>query len=623
MKLTIEQALQQGIAAHNVGNLQEAERFYQIILKSQPKHPDASHNLGLIAISVNQIAAAIPLFKTALEENPTVEQFWISYIDALVRGDQLKNAKQALKKAKKRGFNAKLLQAQIFQSKAKSGTKKPSQKQIGDLLEHFQNGRFSDAEKFAVSFTQEFPKHQLGWKVLGAILGQTGRNLEGLNANQTAVALSPEDAQTHNNLGNTFLALGRLDEAEASYIQAIAWKSDYLEAHYNLGLTFQEQGRLEEAEASYAQAIALKPDYAEAHSNLGVTLQELGKLEEAEASCAQAIALKPYDAKVHYNLGITLKGLGKLDKSEASYKKAIALKPDYAEAHNNLGNTLYELGRLDEAEASYKKAIALKPGYAEAFWNLSGCAKTIQSAEYWIDKCLIADTHHINAKLTKAALKCYQGDRDDFDNLMQSQFKQHPFMRSFFWAFSLPKLPELHFNRWCFFDAIAEQSVISKPFYEFGVWRASSFRYLIKVFKKGYGFDTFTGLPEDWNVGNRIEKKGAYTGDRNVPKIKGGEFIVGKFENTLPVFFSESRPIASVINFDADLYSSTICALNFSKSVMDKDTILIFDELIINESWEHDEFKALNEFCFINDYSYEVIAISFFTKQVAVKLIGV
>jgi hypothetical protein len=108
-----------------------------------------------------------------------------------------------------------------------------------------------------------------------------------------------------------------------------------------------------------------------------------------------------------------------------------------------------------------------------------------------------------------------------------------------------------------------------------------------------------------------------------VPKIKGGEFIVGEFKNTLPLFFSESRPVASVINFDADLYSSTICALNFSKRVMDKDTILIFDELIIHESWEQDEFKALNEFCSINHYSYEVIAISFFTKQVAIKLIGI
>ena len=131
------------------------------------------------------------------------------------------------------------------------------------------------------------------------------------------------------------------------------------------------------------------------------------------------------------------------------------------------------------------------------------------------------------------------------------------------------------------------------------------------------------GLPEDWNVGSRIEKEGTYTSDGNVPKLKGGEFIVGKFEDTLLVFFSESRPMASIINFDADLYSSTICALNFSKSVIDKDTILIFDELIGNESWEQDEFKALNEFCSINHYSYEVIAVSFMTKQVAVKLIGI
>jgi hypothetical protein len=217
--------------------------------------------------------------------------------------------------------------------------------------------------------------------------------------------------------------------------------------------------------------------------------------------------------------------------------------------------------------------------------TLHGIQKNIKDAEHWIDKCLEADENFIKAKLTKAALRHYQGDENSFDGLMQSELKQHPFTRSFSWAFSLPNLPELHFDKWYFFDAVIKKSIISRPFYEFGVWRASSFKYLIKVFKKGYGFDTFTGLPEDWDVGNHIEKKGTYTSDGNMPKIKGGEFIVGRFEDTLPVFFSESRPTASLINFDADLYSSTICALNFSKSVMDKDTILIFDEFIINESW--------------------------------------
>tara|TARA_B100000035_G_C20780368_1_gene456595 strand:- start:145 stop:645 length:501 start_codon:yes stop_codon:yes gene_type:complete len=158
-----------------------------------------------------------------------------------------------------------------------------------------------------------------------------------------------------------------------------------------------------------------------------------------------------------------------------------------------------------------------------------------------------------------------------------------------------------------------------RPFYEFGVWRGEAFRYLIKTFKKGYGFDTFEGLPEDWHD----QKTGTYSSDGNIPKIKGGKFIVGKFNDTLPSFFAEERPMASIINFDADLYSSTICALNCAKPVIDQDTILIFDEFIINENWEQDEYRALEEFCANNDYTYEVLAISFYTKQVAVKIIGI
>jgi cytochrome c-type biogenesis protein CcmH/NrfG len=41
--------------------------------------------------------------------------------------------------------------------------------------------------------TQDFPKHQFAWKVLGAVLRATGRKSEAVDANQTAVALSPQD----------------------------------------------------------------------------------------------------------------------------------------------------------------------------------------------------------------------------------------------------------------------------------------------------------------------------------------------------------------------------------------------------------------------------------------------
>ncbi len=212
----------------------------------------------------------------------------------------------------------------------------PSQEQLTSLLEHYQRGRFDDAEKLAISITQEFPTHQFGWKVLGAIFGQIGRTSEALNANQKAVALSPEDAEAHNNLGNTLKDLGRFDEAEASYTKAIAFKPDYALALSNLGITLKELGRLEEAEASYTKAIAFKPDYALAHNNLGNTLKDLGRFDEAEASYTQAIALKPDFAEAHNNLGVILQELGRFDEAEASYTQAIALKPDFAEAHLNI-----------------------------------------------------------------------------------------------------------------------------------------------------------------------------------------------------------------------------------------------------------------------------------------------
>jgi thioredoxin-like negative regulator of GroEL len=55
MELTIEKALQQGVAAHKEGKLEEAQRLYKSILQSQPAHADANHNLGLIAVSINKV----------------------------------------------------------------------------------------------------------------------------------------------------------------------------------------------------------------------------------------------------------------------------------------------------------------------------------------------------------------------------------------------------------------------------------------------------------------------------------------------------------------------------------------------------------------------------------------
>ena len=374
MELTIEQALQQGVAAHKEGNLQDAERLYRVILQSQPQHPDANHNLGILAVSESKSVAALPLFKTALEANPNIEQFWVSYIEALIKEKKFDSARQVLEQAKKQGVDRGILNSLKGQLSPKieklNFADIPPQELRNILIAHYQKGRFSDAEKLSKEITQDFPRHCFAWKVLGAVLEATGRKSEALDANQTAVELSPQDAAAHFNLGNTLKELGRLDEALASYTQSIALKPDFVEAHYNLGNTHKELGSMDAAEASYRQAILLKPDFAEAHYNLGITLQELCRSDESEESFTQAIALKPDFVEAHFNLGNMLKELGRLDEAEASYRQAIALKPDFTEAYGNLGNTLKELGRLDEAEASYLQAILLKPDFAEAHNNL-------------------------------------------------------------------------------------------------------------------------------------------------------------------------------------------------------------------------------------------------------------
>ena len=63
MELTIEQALQQGVTAHREGKVQEAEGLYRAILQSEPSHPDANHNLGLLAVAMNKADVALPLLK--------------------------------------------------------------------------------------------------------------------------------------------------------------------------------------------------------------------------------------------------------------------------------------------------------------------------------------------------------------------------------------------------------------------------------------------------------------------------------------------------------------------------------------------------------------------------------
>ena len=104
MELTINQALQTGITAHKEGKLQEAEKLYRLIIQSEPNHPDANHNLGVLAVGLEKFKQAIPYFKIAIEASPHREQYWLSCIDALIKLNQLDRARDILKQGKALGL---------------------------------------------------------------------------------------------------------------------------------------------------------------------------------------------------------------------------------------------------------------------------------------------------------------------------------------------------------------------------------------------------------------------------------------------------------------------------------------------------------------------------------------
>ena len=105
MELTVEQAMQQAVSEHEKGNLTEAESLYRAILKVMPANADANHNLGILLVTLHQSNNALQFLRTALDGNEKIEQFWLSYINALVNLDKLDIANELIGLAKKAGFS--------------------------------------------------------------------------------------------------------------------------------------------------------------------------------------------------------------------------------------------------------------------------------------------------------------------------------------------------------------------------------------------------------------------------------------------------------------------------------------------------------------------------------------
>jgi hypothetical protein len=146
---------------------------------------------------------------------------------------------------------------------------------------------------------------------------------------------------------------------------------------------------------------------------------------------------------------------------------------------------------------------------------------------------------------------------------------------------------------------------------EFGVASGNTINYISRFTNsKVYGFDSFEGLPEKWRDGF---DKGAFNRNGNLPNVNTNvELIKGWFNETLLNFIQTQDKKVSFIHMDADLYSSTKYILDTLKDYIDKDCIIIFDELVNYPGFDENtgELKAFYEFITENDVNYEWIGMN-------------
>ena len=228
--MTINEALNKAAEAYGAGNIEVAKKLFGSIIEIEPNNSDANHNMGLILIKSGDLEESLPFFKTALETNFSVAQYWFSYINALFNVGRFTQASELLATAKDKGC------------------KGPA---------------FDDLE---TKLSSKEVKLELEIRI---------QRLQKLDEDGPYAYLAPFG------IGNAHREQGKLEEAIEAYNKALAIKPDYAEAYNNMGITLKEQGKLEEAIEAFNKALAIKPDYVEVYNHIGITLQEQGKLEEA------------------------------------------------------------------------------------------------------------------------------------------------------------------------------------------------------------------------------------------------------------------------------------------------------------------------------------------------------
>ena len=164
-------------------------------------------------------------------------------------------------------------------------------------------------------------------------------------------------------------------------------------------------------------------------------------------------------------------------------------------------------------------------------------------------------------------------------------------------------------RKYSIFRAFNNSNTKENLFLEFGVYKGDSINlfgnFLSQHSREIYGFDSFEGLEEEWNM-NDYNPIGRFSLNKKNPKVlKNVTLIKGKVQSTLENFLKDKKDKKIIFaHMDMDTYIPTKYALNKIKPFLQKGSVILFDEFYGFPNWQHHEYKAFSEEFKENEYRY-------------------
>jgi protein O-GlcNAc transferase len=215
-----------------------------------------------------------------------------------------------------------------------------SKDRLGLALAHQRAGRSAHAAAIYREVLSQEPDHADALHLLG-ILIQKDNPDQALRLLQRAVEVDPSVPHFHSNLGALLGRTGRQEEGIAALHEALRLKPEYPEAWNNLGVALEQLGRFPNAVEAHDRALALRPGYPQSHNHRGNCLRKMGRLEEAIQSHRRAAKLKPDYGDAYHALAAAYGEQGNQRKVIECHRKLVELSPASPAAHSDLLHVLH------------------------------------------------------------------------------------------------------------------------------------------------------------------------------------------------------------------------------------------------------------------------------------------